>query len=508
MKKIVYEITAILLLVSILTLALNIQQAGSSEPPAIEWSQTYGGMNDDAYHNAWVVQTNDGGYACASNTRSFGVVDRDGWLVKVDETGNLQWHTMYKNAGDDWFVFMIQTSDGGYLLVGHTIGAGVWDGWMVKTDANGNEIWNKRYGVPGRQELFSVVEASDGGYVAVGYAGPSSGGPFDVWLIKTDVNGNMQWSQTYGGTTTNDYGYSLVRANDGGYAIASQTPDSFGYADFWLLKVDSLGNHEWNKTYGGTNGEVPLCVVQTNDGGYAMTGYSWSFGAGGVEFLLVKTDATGNLQWINSYGGTKDDHARCVVQTGDGGFAIAGATGSFGAGDDDFLLVKVDSLGNHEWNKTYGGTSEDWGCSLLQTNDGGYAVVGWTYSFGAGNSDMWLIKLAPAKISATLDIDPDTLNLKSNGQWITAYITLPDSHSVEDIVLETVYLDGIPAAWSEIQDDVYMAKFDRATVQASLTNEPDYASAPKFYDMTLAITGTLVDGTPFEGSDMIRVLSK
>jgi len=121
--------------------------------------------------------------------------------------------------------------------------------------------------------------------------------------------------------------------------------------------------------------------------------------------------------------------------------------------------------------------------------------------------DIFMIRLQK-QISASVDIDPDTLNLKSNGQWITAYITLPDACTVEDIVLETVYLDGIPAAWSEIQDGVYMVKFDRATVQASLTNELDYDSAPKFYYMTLAVTGNLVDGTPFEGSDTIRVLSK
>jgi Tol biopolymer transport system component len=128
-------------------------------------------------------------------------------------------------------------------------------------------------------------------------------------------------------------------------------------------------------------------------------------------------------------------------------------------------------------------------------------------SRGRDGSDTEIFAMT-SPLSATVDIDPDTLNLKSNGQWITAYITLPDACTVEDIVLETVCLDGIPAAWSEIQDGVYMIKFDRATVQASFTNEPDYDSAPKFYDITLAITGNLVDGTPFEGSDTIRVLSK
>jgi len=107
-----------------------------------------------------------------------------------------------------------------------------------------------------------------------------------------------------------------------------------------------------------------------------------------------------------------------------------------------------------------------------------------------------------------VNVDPDTLNLKSNGQWITAYITLPEAYSVEDIVLETVCLDGITAAWSDIQNGVYMVKFDRATVQASLTNEPDYESAPKFYDLLLIITGNLVDEIPFKGSDTITVIKK
>src|SRR3989304_5148936 len=172
--------------------------------------------------------------------------------------------------------------------------------------------------------------------------------------------------------------------------------------------------------------------------------------------------------------------------------------------------IRMETLsGTMEWNQTYGGTNRDQAISMIKTGDGGYAIAGFTNSFGAGSGDFWLIKLAglaPPVISATIDVDPNTLNLKSNGQWITAYITLPEGYSVEDILLETVEVDGISAAWSDIQNSVYMAKFDRATVQTYLTNEPDYETAPKFYDITLTVTGGLTDGTLFEGTDTITVI--
>jgi len=508
MKKNACEIIVILLLITILTLAFNVQQVGSSEPPETEWSRTYGGTSADNAQS--VVQTIDGGYAIAGQTESFGAGDLDFWLVKTDADGNMQWTKTYGGASTDYARSVVETSDGGYAIAGgtHSFGAGNADFWLIKTDDSGNMEWHQTYGGAGIDWASHLVQTSDGGYILAGLTRSFGAGSEDCWLVKTDSSGNMQWNRTYGGIG-NDVAKEVVETSDGGYAIACRT-SSFGVGnyDFWLIKTDSSGNIEWSQTYGGSSVDWGQSLVQTDDGGFAILGNSKSFGAGLDDFWLIKTNATGEMEWSRTYGGASYEGTSCVVQTNDGGYVMTGWTASYGAGSNDFWLIKTDSSGNIEWSQTYGDVGLEESNAVIQTSDGGYAIAGWTGSFGVGNYDFWLIKLAPVEIPATVDIDPDTLNLKSNGQWITAYITLPEGYNVEDIVLETVYLDGIPAAWSEIQDGVYMAKFDRATVQAFLTNEPDYDSAPKFYDMTLTITGNLIDGVPFEGSDTIRVLSK
>jgi predicted secreted protein len=149
---------------------------------------------------------------------------------------------------------------------------------------------------------------------------------------------------------------------------------------------------QWNKTYGGTGDDTEMNLVRTADGGYAITGYTGSFGAGGLDGWLVKTDAAGNMQWNKTYGGTGDDYGIHVLQTVEGGYAIIGYTTSFGAGGEDVWLVKADAAGNMQWNQTYGGTGAEQGWSLIQTSDGGYAMAGYTSSFGAGGQDFYVVK--------------------------------------------------------------------------------------------------------------------
>ena len=205
-------------------------------------------------------------------------------------------------------------------------------------------------------------------------------------LVATD------WNKTYGGTM-DDLAYSLVQTVDGGYALAGETGSSgAGGYDVWLVKTDSSGNQLWNRTYGGTYDDAAQALVQTSDGGYALAGWTDSFGAGGYDFWLVKTDSSGNMLWNKTYGGTQNDVAYSLVQTVDGGYALAGSTVSSGAGGEDVWLVKTNSSGNQQWNKTYGGTQDDAAYSLVQTVDGGYALAGYTNSFGAGGEDVWLVK--------------------------------------------------------------------------------------------------------------------
>ena len=206
---------------------------------------------------------------------------------------------------------------------------------------------------------------------------------FILPLTKVSAQSSAMWDKTYGGTEW-DRAKSLVVTSDGGYAIVGRT-NSFGEGggDAWLVKTDALGNMMWNHSYGGTNFDAAISLVVTSDGGYAIAGFTSSFGAGDADFWLVKTDSYGNMVWQEAYGGTGLDRAYAVVVAPDGGYALAGYTNSFDSEGYDFWLVKTDSSGNMEWSQTYGGTEYEYAFSMVATSDGGYAMAGETGSFGA-----------------------------------------------------------------------------------------------------------------------------
>jgi len=295
------------------------------------------------------------------------------------------WSKTYGGAAADTAAGeTVQASDGGYAILGDTssFGAGGSDFWLIKTDADGNMQWNKTYGGTGTETSGDMCLTSDGGYAMSGYTTSFGVGGQDFWLVKIDATGNMLWNQTYGGTG-NEYAYHVEQTVDGGYALLGQT-NSFGAGnnDFWLVKTDSSGNMQWNQTYGGTGNDVGVHVLQTGDGGYALAGSTASFGAGANDAWLIKTDAAGNMQWNKTYGGTGMEFGQCLEPTSDGGYAIACITTSFGAGSLDLWLVKIDSSGNMQWNQTYGGTGSDGPTHFIQTMDGGYAIVGYTSGDG------------------------------------------------------------------------------------------------------------------------------
>jgi hypothetical protein len=212
-------------------------------------------------------------------------------------------------------------------------------------------------------------------------------------LFTQYVYAQVRFAKTYGGTD-DDRAYSVQQTSDGGYILAGFTA-SFGAGgyDIFLIKTDANGNIQWAKTFGGTYSDRATSVQQTSDGGYIVAGGTWSFGAGSNDIFLIKTDAKGNIQWAKTYGGTADDLASSVQQTSDGGYIVVGYTYSFGAGGYDIFLIKTDAKGNIQWAKTYGGATDDGASSVQQTSDGGYIVAGWTYSFSAGDDDIFLIKM-------------------------------------------------------------------------------------------------------------------
>jgi regulation of enolase protein 1 (concanavalin A-like superfamily) len=263
----------------------------------------------------------------------------------------------------------------------------------------------KTYGGISPEWAHSVQQTSDGGYIVAGRIMSFGAGVYDFFLIKTDANGNVQWAKTYGGTSK-DIAHSVRQTSDGGYIVAGYTI-SFGAGerDLFLIKTDANGNLQWAKTYGGIYWDEARSVQQTSDGGYIVAGYKrppeaqWN-----GEFILIKTDANGDVIWAKTYGGLGWDEAYSVQQTSDGGYIMAGLTAAFTVGYD-FLLIKTDENGDLEWAKTYGVAHYDWAFSVQQTSDGGYIVAGQTNSFGAGSSDIFLIKTdADGNISSSCDI--------------------------------------------------------------------------------------------------------
>ena len=218
--------------------------------------------------------------------------------------------------------------------------------WLVRTDATGNMVDNDAFGFPegsgtGGEQAYSLVLTADGGFALTGYTNSfSSDGNRDIWLVKTLSNGDMDWNKVYK-RPSDDYGQVVIQTSDGGYAVAGYTLSIAGGYDIWLIRTDSSGTTQWEQTYGRQGWDFAMGLVQNADGGYAVAGYTAEYyGATVYDFWLVMTDALGNVQWSPTYGGTSDDGAWGLVSTGDGGFAIAGFTSSFGWGNSgDAWLV-------------------------------------------------------------------------------------------------------------------------------------------------------------------------
>jgi len=307
----------------------------------------------------------------------------------------LTWNRTYGGSGYDIATSLIQTTDGGYAVAGITQskGAGGEDFWVIKLDEQGDIVWEGTYGGSSDDEATSLIQTTDGGYAVAGWTESKGAGGEDFWVIKLDKQGNKVWERICGGSA-DDWAWTLIQTTDGGYTVAGVTESKgAGGEDFWVIKLDEQGNKVWDRTYGGTSKDRVFSLIQTIGSGFVVTGTTQSKGAGGEDFWVIKLDEQGNKVWDRTYGGGGNDIATSLIQTTDGGYAIAGGTNSKGAGNGDFLVIKLDEQGNKIWDRTYGGGDTDWANSLIQTTDGGYAVAGGTESKGAGGNDFWVIKL-------------------------------------------------------------------------------------------------------------------
>ncbi|MBN2383127.1 hypothetical protein JXQ70_09620 [bacterium] len=367
-------------------------QDSSETEPIITFSATFGWASTDIGYS--VQQTSDGGYIIGGWTNSFGAGDCDVYLIKTDRYGHMTWSRTFGGPEADYGHSVRQLSDGGYVIAGetHSFGAGSSDIYLIRTDENGHELWSRTYGGESEEWGMSVQESCAGGFIMVGSTYSYGSGMHDVYLIKTDDRGNELWSKIFGGVN-DDQGWSVQETNDRGYIITGMC--GFSHMTYkenvYLIKTDDQGNELWSKMYGGKKEECGMSVQQTVDNGYIILGRTKSYGVGYSDFYLIKTDELGNECWSRTFGGEGAEWGYSVQQIEDG-FILIGSKDYMEAYGAEILFIKTDERGNELWTRTFGGYMHECGYSGQQTSDGGYIIVGGTNSFGAGSHDVYMIK--------------------------------------------------------------------------------------------------------------------
>ncbi len=341
--------------------------------------------------------TSDGGFVGTGQHESSGAGSCDLYVYKVDECGSPQWFYTYGGPGEDGGKSIRQTKDGGYILAGLAkLGAGDYDNWLVKLSPSGAIQWTKTIGGTAPDYGLYAIETNDGGYIMSGFISGFGWGGLDASITKTDSAGNVQWTKIYGGAA-DDWGDCIIQAPDSGYYISGYTRSfGAGAGELWLFKLDKNGTLLWSKAYGGIGEDGDqswgIEAVLNTDSTLVFAGNTTNYGAGGHDILMIKTDLDGNLIWAKTYGGPSDDQPRTIIKTNSGGFAIAGWTLSFGFGDKDAYLLVTDSAGNLLWSKTYGSPAFDKGMGLRQAPDSGFAISVVTTGFGANYYDPLFLK--------------------------------------------------------------------------------------------------------------------
>ena len=406
-------LVGLLLLAAVCTAAFSSGTANAQL--TTEWRTTLGGNSDEFAHA--LALTTDGGYVIAGETRSFGSGERDGWMVKLDAVGNQVWARRLGGQHDDVFYDIQATSDGGFILAGEThslrgSSPAQSDFWLVKTNSKGQVEWQRNFGnwempdqlttVPTSDVAYSVLQTRSGGFILAGNSNGTSGNA--VWVIRTGPNGKVLWSRNPG-VASGAVAYDVAQSPDGGFAIAGSASSGSKGSEGLLIKIDAEGNTEWTNSFGGQFNEEARSLVLTGDGGYVLAGFTWSSGSGQSDYWLLKADSNGRRFWERTFGGLARDSAHSLIQTSDGGFAIAGWSESFSSGER-FWIIKTSSSGNLQWSRAYTETpslltpatdSPPAGArAIRQTEDLGFVVAGWSGSI-EGTRDILVIKTGPVE---------------------------------------------------------------------------------------------------------------
>lgn len=407
--------------------------------PTVQWGRVLGGFSEDEAYA--ILQTDDGYLVCGYAWSNDGDMSgnhggRDAWLIKLDNDGGTVWQRLLGGTAHEFGYDVQHTSDGGFIMAGSTSSNngdvsgnhGGGDGWAVKLDDTGNIEWQRALGGSGYEEIYAVQQTTDGGYVVVGYTTSNDGdvsgnhGDGDAWIAKLSVTGVIDWQRTMGGSGF-DEAKSVGHTSDGGYIVAGTTTSNngdvsgnHGIRDAWVIKLTEAGNITWQKALGGSGYDEGYSIQQTVDGGYIVAGTTGSNDGdisgnhGALDAWVVKLNNTGNIIWQNALGGTNNDVAVDAIQTIEGGYMLAGISGSNNGdvsgnqGGDDAWVVKVNDQGMIIWQKSFGGSGFDIARGVQQTTNGGFVLAGGSNSNSGdftgnnGATDAWVVKLSPDEV--------------------------------------------------------------------------------------------------------------
>ena len=432
--------------------------------PSIQWQKSLGGTNTDQAYS--IQQTANGGYIVAgvSISNDGDVFNNHGgsdiWVVRLDTNGAVLWKKTFGGSSDDRARSIQQTSDGGFVVVGHTVSNngdvsgnhGDYDAWILKISSTGVIQWQRCLGGSAFDEAWDVQQSTDGGYIVIGGSSSSDGdltfnnGSSDFWVVKMNGSGTIEWQKSLGGSGF-DLGYAIRQTNDGGYIATGEGGSNngdisgfHGVTDFWVVKLTFDGKIEWERSLGGTSLDRGNDIQPTQDGGYIVYGQIRSSNGdvtgyhGGYDLWAVKLNKDGAIEWQRALGGSGEDYATSIYQTEDDGYIMTGQTQSTDGdvndndGGADLWIVKLSDTGAILWEKTLGGTQDEWGNSIEQTSDGGFIMAGYARSNNGdvsenkGKTDYWIVKLSPessftsAPAPLPLEISPNpaqnTISLK------------------------------------------------------------------------------------------------
>ncbi|MEM7367359.1 MAG: caspase family protein [Bacteroidota bacterium] len=357
------------------------------------FTKVYGGKQDE--HAMSVIQTRDGDYVVVGFTFSFGAGKSDIWVMKVDPYGDIIWREYYGGENFEWANDLIETRDGNYVIAGYSRDdeTDISDAWVFQLNRHGEMMWSETYGGDFADEAKSITQTADGGYAVTGFTFSITNGESDIWVLRLNAVGGLLWEKNYGGTGV-EQGYSIIETRDEGFLIGgyqSYNKRKHLKADMLVVKIDRNGKGIWRRAHHARGNDVVESVLETDNGDFFVAGWGFNDANNSLDAKVLRVSSGGKVLWERNFGGKGKDAVYDIVPTDDGGYALAGQTGSYGSSSDVWLL-KLDENGTATWQKRSEGEARDWGHALCHTEDRGYLIVGGTKSFAEGGSDMCLMK--------------------------------------------------------------------------------------------------------------------